>query len=202
MKSTLDLPRCPHCGVAKPLLSACGLDHESKQGSGIWSAYVCSRCNNVVTANGDVVAGLGAVANATFPSVKVANEELPESAKNYLTQAYRTIGDAPDAAVMVASSAVDAMLKDKGFDGDESLHKRINLAVDAGLLTKTMGDWAHHVRFMSNFPRHVDENVPHFSSQQAQITVNFAEALGEFLYVLPSRMESAVKGAKRANPDP
>ena len=135
-----------------------------------------------------------------FPDAKAVEEELPETARKYLEQAHRTLGDAPDAAAMVASSGVDAMLKDKGFDDrKKSLHARIDQAVASGLLTKAMGEWAHKVRLDSNDPRHADDNNPHVSPEKARVVVEFVEALGYFLYVLPSRVAKGISDADRAD---
>ena len=56
----------------------------------------------------------------------------------------------------------------------------------AGLLTENMGEWAHRVRFVSNDPRHADEKKPHVSADEASVVLEYAQALGYFLYVLPS----------------
>ena len=109
---------------------------------------------------------------------------------------------------MVASSSVDAMLKSKGFKGEgfkgkeETLHQRIDQAVKDRVLTEDMGEWAHHVRFVSNYPRHADDKDPHVSPEQARIVVDFADALGEFLFVLPSRAEKAIRASKKTKEEP
>ena len=199
---TLALRRCPHCWIAKPLMSFCPLDHRPRRDHERWAAYVCSNCNNVVTAKGHIINSDTWRIDETFPPAKSVAEELPEPAREYLEQAYRTIGDAPDAATMVASSSVDAMLKSKGFKGKETLHERIKKAVEARVLTKDMGEWAHHVRFVSNNPRHADGKNPHVSLEQARIVVDFADALGEFLFVLPSRAEKAIRASKETKEEP
>ena len=138
----------------------------------------------------------------TYPRAESVKGELPEPARNYLEQAHRTLGDAPDAAAMVASSSVDAMLKSKGFERKETLHQRIKKAVEARVLTEDMGEWAHHVRFVSNNPRHADDKDPHVSPEQARIVVDFADALGEFLFFLPSRAEKAIGASKETKEEP
>ena len=116
MGNTLGLHRCPHCGIAKPLMSRCSLGHKTSGENALWAAYVCSSCNNVLTAKGQIINGRIYV-DETFPRAKSVKGELPEPARKYLEQAHQTIGEAPDAATMVASSSVDAMLKSKGFKG-------------------------------------------------------------------------------------
>lgn len=206
MENTLALQRCPHCQIAKPLLSFCSLDYDNQRDDPRWAAYICSNCGNVVTAMGHMESfaargGTGHVTyvDKTFPDAKPVEEQLPERARRYLEQAHRTMGDAPDAAAVMASSSVDAMLKDKGFTcRKKSLRDRIDEAKEAHLLTEDMAKWAHHVRFMSNNPRHADEDDPYVSPEQAQTVVDFADALGEFLFVLPSRAARAISAAKKS----
>ena len=208
MGNTLALHRCPHCQIAKPLLTFGSMDYQSATQSRMWHAYVCSNCKNVVTAKGhtemvEIPGGRerATFADAVFPDPKVVQELVPDPARKYLEQAHRTLGDAPDAAAMVASSSVDAMLKNKGFDDrKKSLHERIEQAVKARVLTEDMGKWAQHVRFVSNNPRHADDQDPHVAPEQARIVVDFSDALGEFLFVLPSRAEKAINDAAKPAP--
>jgi uncharacterized protein DUF4145 len=102
---------------------------------------------------------------------------------------------APDAAAVMAGSAVDAMLKHIKFI-EGSVYRRIDEAVSQHILTAAMGEWAHEVRLGSNRPRHADGKDPHVSPQQAQQSVEFAEALGHFLFVLSSRVKKAIEDAK------
>lgn len=92
----------------------------------------------------------------------------------------------------MAASAVDAMLKRSGYS-DGSLYARIDQAVEAGTLTSGMAEWAHHVRLEANRPRHADEDDPHVSIEGAKAVVEFAEALGQFLFVFPERVRLAAE---------
>jgi hypothetical protein len=83
----------------------------------------------------------------------------------------------------LARSAVDAMLKKRGYETG-SLYARIDKALADNLLTKRMADWAHEVRLGSNRPRHADKDKPHVSASEAAQSVEFAEALGNFPFVL------------------
>jgi len=111
-----------------------------------------------------------------IPSAKSAHEDIPEPARAFLQQAFETL-HAPDAAAVMAGSAVDGMLKALGYT-DGSLYSRIDKAVEGHQLTKSMGEWAHEVRLGSNRPRHADKDNPHVSPDEAKQSVEFAEALG------------------------
>jgi len=141
------------------------------------------------------------VANAeiaqVIPEPKDAHVDIPEPARTFLQQAFRTL-HAPDAAAVMAGSAVDAMLKQLGY-GDGSVYARIKQAVDEHKLTAGMGAWAHEVRLGSNRPRHADSEKPHVAPQEAKQSVEFAEALGYFLYVLTKQVERGTAEAKKAS---
>ena len=94
----------------------------------------------------------------------------------------------------MAGSAVDAMLKKHGYETG-SLYDRIDKALADNLLTKGMADWAHEVRLGSNRPRHADKDKPHVSPSEAAQSVEFAEALGNFLFVLTARIDRGLKAA-------
>ena len=128
---------------------------------------------------------------ALFPASREVAAELPAVAKTFMTQAIETL-HAPDAAAVMAGAAVDAMLKAKGYT-EGSLYTRIDQAKNDALLTAGMADWAHSVRLGSNRPRHADMDSPHVSPADAKRSVDFAEALGNFLFVLTAQIEDAMK---------
>ncbi|HBQ92767.1 MAG TPA: hypothetical protein DD795_08235, partial [Erythrobacter sp.] len=91
----------------------------------------------------------------TFPNLETVADELPERAANFFQQAIES-KHAPDGALMLAASAIDAMLKDNGYR-DGSLFARIQQASNDGLLTNEMAGWAHEIRLRANDPRHADD---------------------------------------------
>lgn len=198
----LQMGRCPHCSVASPLLTMVwstkdgeGSPRSDGQNRRVWAAYACSTCGGIVTA----VARnqyLGRSAEKIFPSPKTAHEDIPDVARNFLQQAFNVL-HAPDAAAVMAGSAVDAMLKNKEYT-EGSLYTRIDQALADGVLTQGMAEWAHSVRLGSNRPRHSDAENPHVTPDEAKQSVEFAEALGNFLFVLTARIERGIAAAQEA----
>ncbi|MFS2179551.1 DUF4145 domain-containing protein [Rhizobium pisi] len=131
---------------------------------------------------------------ALYPAEKAAHEDLPEVARKFLQQAYETL-HAPDASTVMAASAVDAMLKEKGYTSG-SLYQRIDQALNDNVLTQGMATWAHSVRLEANGVRHADAAKPHATPEEAAQTVEFAEALGNFLFVLTARVERGIQAAR------
>lgn len=188
----LKLNRCPHCSVDNPSLVT--VKEEFKTGSDdgsnvrIWRAYRCGRCGGVVTAycntrTRDV--------QSWFPSAKQVDESLPAKVKAFLQQAIDSTF-APSGSVMLCASAVDAMLKEKGYT-QGSLYSRINKAIEDHLLTQEMGTWAHQVRLDANDERHADENADLPTVDDAKKVIEFASTLAEFLFVLPSKVTRGIQ---------
>jgi hypothetical protein len=113
-----------------------------------------------------------------IPRPRAAHVDIPEPARTFLEQAFKTLR-APDAAAMVSGSAVDAMLKELGYKNG-SVYERINQAVEDHKLTQRMGDWAHEVRLGSNRPRHADSEKPHVTDSEAKQSVDLQKRSATF----------------------
>ena len=190
----LDLERCPHCSVHKPNLKrAHALQTKAAPGRWVWGVYVCQGCGYLVVAGGPVKQKEVTAAVQVIPQPSVVDEAVPEPARRYLQQAGEAL-HTPDGATMLAASAVDALLQSKGYP-DGRLYDRINRAAADHVITEDMAAWAHHVRLEANDPRHADAVRPHATRADAEQTVEFAEALAQFLFVLPARVARGVKAA-------
>ena len=193
--------QCPHCRTQSPLLYL--VWHSETEGSKfthrrLWGTFCCNSCGGLVSAYTQHTGSHSNLFNypdQTYPQSPKAHEDLPPIAGTFLQQAIDTL-HAPDAAAVMAGSAVDAMLKSKGLL-EGSLYNRIDKAHEQGILTKGMADWAHEVRLGSNRPRHADEGNPHVTPEEAQQSVDFAEALGNFLFVLTAKIERGIAAAAK-----
>ncbi|RVU19124.1 DUF4145 domain-containing protein [Methylobacterium oryzihabitans] len=201
LAGSLQLPRCPHCQIANPLLNRFWqpsfTNRSDGQNQDIWAAFSCSSCGSVVTARCYPEYGQDPVIVSIYPDARYAHADIPPIARKFLQQAYETIY-APDAAAVMAGSAVDAMLKELNYT-EGSVYKRIEQAVKDHVLTEDMGEWAHSVRLGSNRPRHVDAENPHVSPEEAKRSVNFAEALGQFLFVLKAQIARGLAEAQASS---
>lgn len=193
LEPNLQLGRCPHCSVANPNLT---WNHKfvTKDHAGgnkrAWGIYVCGRCGGVVSAT---AANFGQEVVAHFPVSRSISDDLPDRPKAYLQQALESL-HAPAGAVMLAASAVDAMLKEKGLTSG-SLYARIENAAEKNLITADMSQWAHEVRLDANDQRHADQAAALPTQADAGKVVDFALALGEILFVLPQRVQRGIESA-------
>lgn len=193
LENHLTLKRCPHCRVDNPNITESGRFHttnfDGKNGR-FWAIYRCNRCGGLITAASDQQKGF---VRELYPSEIQVADCLPNKAKAFLDQAIDSL-HAPSGAIMLAASSIDAMLKNKGYVKG-SLYSRINKAKDDHLITDGMSKWAHEVRLGANEERHADEEAELPDESDAKKTVDFALALAEFLFVLPSRVEEGIKRA-------
>lgn len=184
----LDLPKCPHCGIDKPylpkLVESATSNHAGQQ-MRRWIVYACKSCGGaILTAswahvhNGPVI--------EQYPSGRRVADEIPPRARDFLTQCHASL-HAPAGAVVLAASAVDAMLKVKGL-ANGSLFDRIDEAAQTHIITPEMAAWAHEVRLDANDQRHADLSAPLPSEADASRVLDFALALAEYLFVLPARV--------------
>lgn len=196
--------RCPQCNVASPLLELRWTSRSDENGLGVsWCVFECSSCQRFTLAeghaaplqNGTFTAGSAGHSIKTFyPAAKTVDANLPTDAQRYLRQAIET-KFAPDASIVMAASAVDSMLRGKGYR-DGSLYVRIEKAVEDRVLTEGMAAWAHRVRLEANSVRHVDEDVMPPTEEDAHRVIEFASALGDFMYVFEARVAEGLRGAR------
>ena len=206
--------RCPQCGIAHPNLEYrhhfAGTRHLGASLIDLWITYRCNSCGDAVSVktvadpsvgwskehfDGFVNSGRGLIL-VIQPAQTEVDSDLPQRSKTYLEQAIQSL-HAPDGAAMLAGSAVDAMLKERGLTKG-SVYDRIKEAVNQRILTNEMADWAHEVRLGANSPRHSDLSDPHVSADQAQQSIAFAKALGDFLFVFPARVARGKADATKA----
>jgi hypothetical protein len=158
-----------------------------------WRIYQCQRCGGLVTAcsvNWDQDVML------SFPQNTEVDGTLPTRARQYAEQALNSL-HAPAGAVMLAASAVDAMLKAKEYK-EGSLYSRIDKAAEDHIITGDMAKWAHDVRLDANDQRHADEAVELPTAEDARKCIDFVLALGQFMFVLPARVQRGIAEANQS----
>jgi hypothetical protein len=195
LQTTLDLERCPHCGVDRPNLQyRTQLAETNFQGQGkYWRVYQCTRCAGVLSAR---ASNWDQEVLELYPSKNVdVSGDIPERARSFLQQAIESIRS-PSGAVMLAASAVDATLKAKDLK-NRTLFERINLAAQQHLITAEMAEWAHDVRLDANDQRHADDSASLPTTDDAKRVVEFALALAQFMFVLPARVQRGRQNASQ-----
>ena len=200
LREQLEIEVCPHCGRANPTLNLVSTflstDSNSRNNPLWWGFYLCKSCGNIVTAcayrvdSNPARAQIGSI----YPSIPIISDSIPEKPRELLQQAQNSL-HAPAGAIMLCASAVDAMLKLKGYKIG-TLNERIDKAAEDHLITDEMSKWAHQVRLDANDQRHADEKAPMPTRKDAAVVVDFAKAFAEYLFVLPSMVTRGISESK------
>lgn len=197
-RNSLDIERCPFCKIANPYMQKI---HESSTSDSEdrnprkWRFYKCSRCGGVMTAY--VKANQPEFVKEMFPAPEIVPDDLPVKAKSFLQQAIDTI-HAPSGSIMLSASAVDAMLKEKGYI-EGSLCSRIDKAAEDHIITEGMSKWAHQIRLDANDQRHADFEAELPKEDDAKRCIDFAKALAQFMFVLPNLVEKGLVDSELAS---
>ncbi len=190
----LNMKRCPHCNIANPNITNVHQFNTNNANGGnqrIWLTYVCQSCGGAIIGSRNQQ---HTTALELFPNSISVDSSIPEKAKAFLSQSLETI-HAPAGSIMLSASSIDAMLKDKGYK-EGTLYKRIEQAAKDHLITEGMSKWAHQIRLEANDQRHADENADLPTEEDAKRIVEFAIALGEFLFVLPNKVTQGIERTK------
>lgn len=181
----LKISRCPRCNIASPLIfGSAKSEYIRKDNNDVKSTLLqCNSCMKSVLVEYD-----GAIVHAVYPSIEEVDNSIPEKARGYLNEAILSMAIAPSGALMLTASSVDEMLKSKNYLSG-SLYSRIRAAKNDNVITAEMEAWAHEVRLDANDQRHADEEAKLATTDDARKAVNFAKALAEFLFVLPSKVK-------------
>src|SRR5437016_5337107 len=75
----------------------------------------------------------------------------------------------------------------------------VTASAKSHMITEDMAKWAHEVRLDANDQRHADEGAALPDEGDARRAVDFAMALGQFLFVLPSRVKRGLADASGAH---
>ena len=196
LESLLLLDKCPHCKVNSPnLVKHHQFSTNNYQGSRLraWASYACQRCGGVVTASGNGNIGNPEITEM-FPSSLVLDDTIPKRAKSYLSQAIDSL-HSPSGSIMLSASSIDSMLKSKGYK-EGKLYSRINKAAADNIITESMSKWAHQVRLEANDERHADDEADLPNEIDAKRSIDFALALAQFLFILPSLVEKGIEDSK------
>ena len=191
LSNSLNMQRCPSCNIANPNITKRTDFNTTTANNGnkrIWIVYICSSCGGAIMGSRNESSPK---AIELFPKPITVDPSIPEKAAAFLSQSLETI-HAPAGSIMLSASSIDAMLKDKGYK-EGSLYTRIDQAAKDHLITEGMAKWAHQIRLEANDHRHADEHAKMPTEEDAKRILEFAFALGEFLYVLPDKVARGIE---------
>ncbi len=112
----------------------------------------------------------------------------PEPVGRYWLQAKSNIIEENwDAATLMARSAMQIALREKGAEG-KNLKQEIENLANKGVLPPTMKEWSDHVREIGNESAHPMPDAEAKDQKDAQDIIKFLDFLLEYLYDLPFKI--------------
>lgn len=128
------------------------------------------------------------------------SENWPEAVQRYWSQAKGSLkGENWDAAVLMARSALQFAMRDKGATGG-NLKAEIRDLASKKILHPIMEDWSTEVRELGNDSAHPDPSAAAIEPQDARDVVQFLDFLLGYLYDLPKQISDY--RARRNGPRP
>ncbi len=116
-------------------------------------------------------------------------EHWPETVGRYWLQAKRNLSSENwDAAALMARSALQTALRDKGAEG-KNLKQEIDNLASNGILPPIMKEWSDNVRELGNESAHPKAQQSATDPQDARDVISFLDFLLEYLYSLPHRIQ-------------
>ena len=191
----LFLYECPHCNRKDPSLQrhgefilTSGANKYATRESNWWGVFICRSCGGVILAKSEANNRHRLINDGdpqcAFPSTFMMPEGIPQNIEEYIEEACCSL---PKSRVVMAASALDAILNDKGYTADHvannfnckgDLYNRIKEAANAGIITQDMADWAHTIRLLANGQRHI--SAKHYTN----VTVDEADEVFEYLMTI------------------
>ncbi len=192
----LELAHCPHCSVDRPLLLAQWQSHSTDYAHAnprYWRVYKCQRCGGMVMAAG---LGFDFPVKEQYPASLQVASCIPDPARTLLQQAIASF-HAPAGSVLLVESAVDAMLRERGYC-EGSVYCRLGQASVEQVISAEMLTWARQIRLSPECapPSHTPARLP--TRDDARQAVELGLALAELLFVLPAR---ALQGIRDTAPE-
>ena len=190
----MSLPICPHCGDANVNLILRG-SYESAPY--YYYMFECKECNRPVC-----VESLRCISNdAILFNLQDSDRIFPEPeedeapygtptaiANSYLAALHNMRIDKPgtlEASAIMCRRTIEMTTRHFGSKNGD-LCQRIGALVAEGILTKSMGDWAHAIRLLGNAGAHNSNNTTQEDARQA---LYFTEMLLIYLFKLPKMLE-------------
>lgn len=116
------------------------------------------------------------------------SQNWPEPVQRYWIQAKDSLqSENWDAAALMARSALQLVMRDKGANGG-TLKAEIKDLVEKKILLPTMEDWSTEVRELGNESAHPSAKTAPTEPQDARDVVQFLDYLLLYLYDLPKQI--------------
>jgi len=128
------------------------------------------------------------------PGMRSGDPAVPLGVAEAIGEGMRSLAvRAPRAAVVMFRGALGQIVSDRGSaeaQGKRTLFDQLKQMADEGTLDRNLADWADHIRVLGNAGAHPNELEP-VALDEAQDLSRLIQAMIEYLYVMPARVQAA-----------
>jgi hypothetical protein len=183
---------CPFCGERGNFKVAHHAEKKKPNGNKVlnFDTLECGNCRGFVMCLWSAGAGLHAFRVLPWPLEYVKHpQHWPQTIGRFWLQAKRSLSaENWDAAAVMARSAMQVALRDRGAEG-ANLKQEIEHLAREGLLPPIMKEWSDALRELGNDSAHPQPSQSSTSARDAQDIVHYLDFLLEYLYDLPKQID-------------
>lgn len=199
---------CGHCGnrTSFEIKAECSqrhmLDHRGTHDVIIWRVLICSTCSkptleeDTQIVDSNIIPSRSKRTEILYPLVRTRLSNLPEAIERTYLEALRVRNVSPASCAVMVGRTLEAACNHEKAQGKD-LANKLNYLASTNRIPQTLAEMAHQVRQFRNSGAHVAEDE--VTEEDVPIIMDFAEAILEYLYVAPAKIE-AVRARLKKTP--
>ncbi|MFL5699369.1 MAG: DUF4145 domain-containing protein [Ktedonobacteraceae bacterium] len=121
---------------------------------------------------------------------------MPEIVERRYAAALKVQYVEPNAFAVMVGKTLEAICNHEKIDG-KTLSERLNKLASTDRIPQTLAQMAHQLRQIRNLGAH--DNDDEVNKEDVPIILDFVEAILEYLYVAPSKIEAVRKRLNKEN---
>jgi len=201
---------CGHCGNKTSLVSRGEYEHKKRvwdiekekyvTRTISWEVFECVTCSKPTLIEDDMVldsADLPELLNeiVLYPSVDTPLTNLPEKIEKAYAAAIKVKNIEPNACAVLVGRTLEAACNHEEAQGT-TLAQKLNHLAQNGRIPNTLAEMARQLKELHNLGAHDAEDE--VTEEDVPIILDFLEAILEYLYVAPAKIEAVRARLRRA----
>ncbi|NPV90911.1 MAG: DUF4145 domain-containing protein [Firmicutes bacterium] len=194
------LKLCPHCGNRAPMIVATSYEHQiiygdppyTDEDNFLWSLFVCPNCDKPILdekfrSSFEMDIDRWPIHEKTlYPYAQVNLRGLPENISKSYEAALKVRHIEHNAFAVLIGRTLEIICKDKNARGN-NLFEKLDYLCEQDVIPGRLVEMAHGIRQLRNIGAHAD--LGEIVEFDIQILTDFTEAILEYIYRAPTRLE-------------
>ena len=201
MNNKEELKLCPHCGNRAPMAVATSYKHQiiygdppyTDEDNFFWLIFVCPNCNKPILVEKfqssfeiDIIEGWPIHEKTLYPFNQVNLRDLPENISKSYEAALKVRHIEHNAFAVLIGRTLEMICQEKNAKGN-NLFDKLNYLCKQEVIPGRLVEMAQGIRQLRNIGAHAD--LGEIVESDIQILTDFTEAILEYIYHAPARLE-------------